>query len=643
MEEYIKKLIQLVKLERDEEIKRMQWEMKNLTGKQRENKGRAILDLSPKIIGEELGMYLVKFGRKKQIETEIGTGDEVIISKGNPTKSDIKGVVTERGKRFIVVSLSNLLPKDFKNVRIDLYASDITYKRQIDNLENNDVKKILKYILSDPKVVDNGTEEFTPIDNNLNEYQKLAISKALKSEDFSLIHGPFGTGKTRTLAEYILQEAKKGKKILVTADSNLAVDNLVERLSESISHVRIGHPSRISSHLLSSSLMYKIQTHNKYKEIEKLKKTFEKLIQERESFQKPIPKWKRGLTDKQILKLAENNKSQRGIPLKIIKDMAKWIKLNEKIETIKENIYKIEEEISKDIINNSMVVFTTNSSAYIDILKDYEFDVVVVDEATQSTIPSVLIPLSKGKKFVLAGDHKQLPPTILSEKAKELSTTLFEMLIKKYPQKSEILKIQYRMNERLMEFPNKEFYNNLLISGVKNITLKDLNFKGKTPLTNYENVLIFIDTSCLENYEEQRKDSTSYINKLEANVIKNIVESFINEGAKREWIGVISPYDDQVELIRSFDLKIDVNTVDGFQGREKEIILISFVRSNKNGELGFLNDLRRLNVSLTRAKRKLILIGNSNTLIKNQTYKRLINFIKKGYGGIKWLEISSLI
>lgn len=632
MKKYIEKLIKLVQLERNEEIKKMEWEIKNLSGFEREKKGRAILNLKPKVIGEELGLYLIKFGRSKIIETEINVGDEVLINKNKgKVRDDFKGVVVEKGSRFIVVSLDKLLPKSFKEVRIDLYASDVTYKRQIDNLKNlsENGKKVLSYILKDIKFDDIKKIDFKPFDKNLNYSQKLSISKALSSKNFFLIHGPFGTGKTRTLVEYILQEVKRGKKVLVSADSNMAVDNLVERLSEKVSHVRIGHPSRVSKKLLSSTLLFKIEKHERYKELYKLKEEFSNLIEKREKFQKPIQKWRRGLSDEQILKLSKEGKTTRGIPLKMINAMAEWITLNNKIEKIKEEMEKLEEEISKDIIENSSVVFSTNSSSYSEILKGFEFDVVVIDEAAQTTIPSVLIPLSKGKKFVLAGDHKQLPPTIISEKAKELSITLFEILVDKYPHMKELLNIQYRMNEKIMEFPNKEFYNGKLQSGVGNITLKDLGFEGNDEITKPENTIIFIDTKSRKNKtENQKKDSTSYFNELEANIVKDIVEKFLKLGLNREYIGVITPYDDQVDLIKSFNLGVEVNTVDGFQGREKEVIIISFVRSNQRKELGFLTDLRRLNVSITRAKRKLICIGDSSTLENHPTYKRFIEFVK---------------
>lgn len=641
MNEYIEKLVKLVQYERDEEIKKMEWEIKYLTGKQREKKGRAILNLEPKVIGEELGTYLIKFGRNTIIETEINVGDEVLINKEDKIETDFKGIVVEKGSRYLVVATNKLLPKDFKVVRVDLYASDITYKRQIENLQNlsENGKKVLSYILENIQLKDEDKENFKPLDKGLNEVQKKAVSKSLSSSTFFLIHGPFGTGKTRTLVEYILQEVKKGKKLLVSADSNIAVDNIVERLSGKVSHVRIGHPSRVSKNLKTSTLSYKIEKHERYTELKLLNEKFSDLVEKREKFQKPIPKWKRGLSEKEILKLSEENKSIRGIPLRIIKDMAKWILLNREIDEIKTKMEKIEEEISKEIIKKSSVVFSTNSSSYSEVLKDFNFDVVVVDEGAQSTIPSVLIPLSKGKKFVIAGDHKQLPPTILSEKAKELSISLFEKLIKKYPNKSELLKIQYRMNEKLMEFPNREFYDGNLLSGIGNITLKDLGFEGKSEITLSENVLVFIDTSNRnDRFEKQKKDSNSYYNRLEAEIVRKVVEEFFEVGLRKELIGIISPYDDQVDLIKTFDLEVDVKTIDGFQGREKEVIIISFVRSNIKKELGFLKDLRRLNVSLTRSKRKLICIGDSKTLENHETYNRLIKHVREKGKFINFVE-----
>lgn len=334
--------------------------------------------------------------------------------------------------------------------------------------------------------------------------------------------------------------------------------------------------------------------------------------------------------------------------------IGKWLELNNEINDKYKQIEIIDNEIIKDIIKKSDVILATNSSAALEHIQNIQFDVAIVDEASQTTIPSVLIPIAKAKKFILAGDHKQLPPTVTSPKCEELTNTLFEKLIKKYPEKSAILKVQYRMNKELMEFPNKEFYENQLKteSLISNISLKDLNkkedlkenkkskakinktiakhFKGlEKTLNNNDQSILFVDTSEFEKHGEERlKDSKSIRNKTEVEIIQLIIDNYMKTGFSNRDIGVISPYYDQVDLLKSKLKDMEVKTVDGFQGREKEIIIISTVRSNEEGNIGFLTDLRRLNVAITRGKRKLIIIGNSYTLKSNETYKKLINYYK---------------
>jgi len=643
---YIDRLRKLIELERKAEIEAMREEMKKLSGLKREKLGRAILNLKGKIVGQEFGYKLVKYGREKPFETEIGVGDLVLISRGNPLASDLIGTVVEKGSRFIVVALESVPVWALKNARVDLYANDTSFRRMLENLEslNESGKRALEFLLSlrEPKKPDRLS--FDPFDKNLNESQREAISLALGSEDFFLIHGPFGTGKTRTLAELVVQEVRRGNKVLVTAESNVAVDNLVERLLGKVNLVRLGHPTRVSRHLIESTLAFQVEQHERFEEVKALRERAERSIQLRDKYKKPTPQWRRGLEDREILRLAEKGAGARGVSAKAIKSMARWIELNNEIQKLLNEAKRVEEEIIKEIIESSQVVLSTNSSSALEFIKNVEFDVVIVDEATQATIPSVLIPIAKAKRFVLAGDHKQLPPTILSDEAKELSETLFEKLIEKYPQNSKMLEVQYRMNEMLMNFPSIEFYGGKIRADkdVRNITLVDLVVKTPSfgvpwdDILNPKEPLVFVDTSkCRDKWERQRKGSLSRENPLEARIVREIVEKLLDMGIRKEWIGVIAPYDDQVDLIRSLLNNVEVHTVDGYQGREKEVIVLSFVRSNRKGELGFLTDLRRLNVALTRAKRKLIAIGDSEMFEVSETYKRFIEFVKRNGKFIK--------
>lgn len=648
MKKYIKQLIKLINYERDAEIELMTKEIKNLSPKKRESLGRAINKVKGKYLGKQLGSQIVQFGRSEKIETEISVGDIVLISTGYPLRSDLTGTVVEKGARFIKVAFEKSIPKWTlkKKVRIDLYANDVTFRRMEDNLMhlNTKGKNALEYSLKkrDPK--ENKKEKYIDfIDKSLNESQKNAVRNAVNTENFFLIHGPFGTGKTRTLVELIQQEVRQSNKVLVTAESNSAVDNILDRLSQNkkLKITRLGHPQRVSKENIAYSLAYKSENHQLTCKINKNYKRIEQISETRDRFTKPTPQYRRGFSDSDILYNASKGKGGRGISSSKMESMANWLLENEKISEIHYKIKKLENKIVKDIINSSDIILSTNSTAAIEEIVRTKFNVVIVDEASQATIPSILIPLSKARRFILAGDHKQFPPTIISKKAHFLEKTLFEELIKKYPNKSSLLNVQYRMNSFLMKFPNLEFYNGNLKSdsSVDNINLDEIidleelsrlkESDVEKQLHNNLKPLLFIDTSNLKNNEEKHlKDSKSIINQSEADIATSIAKFYLGTGINPKDIGIISPYADQVNLIQE-KIPIEVKSVDGFQGREKEIIIISTVRSNKNKDIGFLKDLRRLNVAITRAKRKLIVIGNKNTLKGNSTYSKLIKFCAK--------------
>ena len=476
--------------------------------------------------------------------------------------------------------------------------------------------------------------------SKLNEFQEKAVEKALNTEKIFLIHGPPGTGKTTTLVELIKRCVERGEKVLATADSNIAVDNLVERLvNEGLHAIRVGNPVRILKTIQKHTLDYLITLEPEFDKAKKYYEEIDKLKKEQERYIKPIPRYRRGLSDEEIIKRASTGTPVRGLSPKILRSMAKWLKIQEKIKELYEKAKEEEGKAVEKIIKRAQVVCTTNSTAGSEILEGYEFDRVIIDEATQSVEPSCLIPLIKGKKLVMAGDHKQLPPTVLSQEAQEaLSYTLFERLIDLYGEKIyETLRVQYRMNKKIMEFPNKMFYKGKLIAheSVANHTIADLidltkyeNFTGRLKeVINPENVVVFVN---VKGKEKQRKGSTSYFNEEEAKAVKEIVEALLFLGIKPTDIGVISPYEDQVNLLSEIiPDSVEVKTVDGFQGREKEVILISFVRSNKEGEIGFLKDYRRLNVAITRAKRKLICIGDSSTLRRDNLYNEFLKYIEQ--------------
>ncbi len=632
LKKYIKNLIKLVNYERDAEIELMRFEIAHMSGQKREELGRAINKVKGKYVGEELGLKIVQFGRSEIIDTEISVGDMVLISTDNPLKSDFTGTVTEKGARFIKVAFDKRIPRWVlkKKVRLDLYANDVTFRRMEDNLKHLSLKgkNALEYMLTDrnPKP-DKKTPYIDYIDTSLNDSQKRAIENALSTENFYLIHGPFGTGKTRTLVELISQETRQNHKVLATAESNAAVDNILERLMENkkLKLTRLGHPQRVSKHNITQTLAYKVENHKLNKKIKKIHQKINNLAEKRSVHTKPTPQYRRGMGDYDILYNASKGKGSRGVSAEKMKSMAQWIEYNQQIDELHDEIKRIENKMIRDIVETSDVILSTNSSAALESIARTKFDVAIIDEASQATIPSVLIPIAKAHRFILAGDHKQLPPTIISDKAYELEKTMFEELIKVYPFKSQLLNVQYRMNSLLMKFPNAEFYNNSLKSDstVDDITINDIIKSGKK-----EDALLFVDTSQTDSIGEKHlKDSKSIINKVEADIAVEITNDYLNNGLSEDEIGIISPYADQVKIIQD-RTPVEVKTVDGFQGREKEIIIISTVRSNPDGNIGFLSDLRRLNVAITRAKRKLIIIGNKDTLKHNPTYARLIEFVE---------------
>lgn len=656
---YFNKFQQLVELERKEEMERHEIEIKRLSPRAREKKGRALLQMRGKGDGHTYDHKpKIKFMKEevgeKLPDTEISIGDLVMISKNKPLDdNNPTGTVAEKSNYSITVVFDEKPPGFVfgDSLRVDLYVNDITFQRMLDALKNfrnaksdSRMGELQRKMLGleDINWKEESFEDLEWVNQDLNQSQKEAVKRSLKAEDFSLIQGPPGTGKTMTAIEIINQAVKEKKDILATADSNVAVDNLVERLVNMGTEVlRLGHPIRVTPLLRKHTLDYKILEHPDYKEAEKLRDKAKDLLDQQDQYQHPGDSLRRGMSDEMIKEKAANNQGARGVKPSIMEDMAKWLEIQDEIDGLFNRVEKLEQKAINDLLESAEVICSTNSTAGSELLSDYDFELIVIDEATQSTEPASLIPFIKGEKVILIGDHKQLPPTILSQKAAKqgLSKSMFERLYDIYGDEiNSMLEIQYRMHDDIMDFSNYEFYDGNLKSSpeVADHTLKDLgyNVKGKKCFTDKSldptQPIVFIDTIKMNAEERSLKGSNSYDNPVEMEILLDIVDEALKSELKPEDIAVIAPYKDQVDLLKKHSNieNLEINTVDGFQGREKEVVLISLVRSNNHNNIGFLRDLRRANVALTRAKRKLIVIGDSSTVAKNETYQNLIDYIK---------------
>ena len=449
---------------------------------------------------------------------------------------------------------------------------------------------------------------------HLNDAQQEAVRLALRAEDVAIIHGPPGTGKTTTVIALILRAVARRDRVLACAPSNLAVDNIAERLIAAGAGrqiVRLGHPIRVTEEVQQVTLDYLVSLQDEYKLAKKMHKEAADLFRQSDQWRraKPAPGEKAGL--------------------------------RREARALQDEARQLEARAIELVLNRADVILTTLTGIDSRTLGQRFFDLCVIDEAGQSTEPATWIPLTRAQKVVLAGDHQQLPPTILSQQAARegYGVSLLEQLMTRAGADiSRRLDIQYRMHEQIMGFSSAEFYAGTLIADtqVSQHRISDLP-AIQTPqaplIAPFDAPLLFIDTAGA-NYDEAIDPETkSRYNHLEGDLIVRLVEELIAAGIDPEVIGVITPYSAQVNRLRSRfradpsspNAQVEVNSVDGFQGREKEVILISLVRSNEQGDIGFLAETRRINVALTRARRKLVIIGDSATLTHDPFYKRMID------------------
>lgn len=637
MDEKISALVRnhlnLLQLERDENLQHIFSKISSLALRNLEKEGEALSKLSiGSLASRGLKQLQIDFVDPNNLPLKHGfnVGDLVVCIQANNRTQLLRGLVSSLSERSISVALTDQTTnvneeEQFALVKAD---SDYTYEcqtRALSRLESTDIYSwrcfnIIRILFddNDAGVVQDLLTADIPIpekylakDGRLNfinaklaQDQRDAVDFALRRKYIAIIQGPPGTGKTTTLVELIGQLNGFGKKVLVCAPTNVAVDNVALKLCEAgIKPLRMGHPARIAKQVQSCSVDANVRQDNAYEILVDIKKSLKELQEQDEDRGKP------------------------------------WAKIKELNREYRERIDKLTSEI---IRRHSVILCTLNSSttgkgakALRHVPRDY-FDVVVVDEASQALEASNWIAIPNAEKLVLAGDINQLPPAVMNQKAANggLSLSLMERAIKKLGKESfRSLKIQYRMNRKIMSWSSEQFYQNTLEADklVANHLLKDLSGVEDCALTN--DSLLFVDTCGCECEEYQIGSGTiSKGNVGEAIVVERIVLALVKAGVPEKEIGVITPYALQVDFVRrtlsARSISAEVSTVDGFQGREKEVIILSLVRSNDEKSLGFVTDFRRLNVAVTRARRLLAVIVNSETVEDNKLITSLLKHVE---------------
>lgn len=507
---------------------------------------------------------------------------------------------------------------------IQMHFDDLSYDemfhalKQASTLEDKEKNHLLQVIIGkkSPHEIIFATDHYS--NTKLNASQLEAVKAIRNTEDIAIIHGPPGTGKTTTLVNAIMSLTQQSsQKILVTAASNTAVDLLCEKLDEiGVKVVRIGNPVRVSEHLQSLTLDYQYQNHDSAKQIKLLKK-------QAQNYRAMATKYKRSF--------GKEEREQRRLLL-------------QEAKKVMQDVQNIEQYIAQNVLENAQVVAATLVGTHHKSVQHLNYQYAFIDEAAQALEPACWIPILKAEKVILAGDHQQLPPVVkaTSFSKDDLTHTLFEKLIARYPHQSFLLDTQYRMHESIMQFSSGHFYENKLIAAPE---VARTTLHGQLPLN-------FIDTAGT-GFEEVI-EGTSISNPEEAQFVLQHVQRFMEELQERSLaipeVIIIAPYRKQIQVLKTlmsehetlkpFQKYIKINTIDSFQGQESPVVYISMTRSNNDQKIGFLSELRRMNVAMTRAQQKLVVIGDSTTLSQHPFYDQYIQFTsaKEGYSSAwEWM------
>ncbi len=510
------------------------------------------------------------------------------------------------GDRMVVVVPGTdavMAIENAERLGVQLFFDETTYRLMFRALDNAIAAKDnrlaeLREIFHGAQKPAKSTPFPTPIPW-LNPSQRQAVNEVLRAKDVAVVHGPPGTGKTTTLVEAVYEILRRESQVMVCAQSNMAVDWISEKLSDrGVNVLRIGNPTRVNDKMLSFTYERRFEAHPDYPQLWAVRRAIRQLYSQK------------GDTERR----------------------------HQKISRLRDRATELELAIHSSLMDAARVVACTLAGAANRTLDGMKFHTLVVDEAAQALEAAVWIPLQKCHRLVLAGDHRQLPPTIKSGAAAKggLGKTLMETLAQEKPECVSLLNVQYRMNEAIARFSSEMFYGGRLESA------PEVRSRG---ILDFDTPVSWIDSSAVDSKEEFVGDTYGRINRAEAALTLDTLKKYIAGIGKERLlyentdIGVISPYKAQVQLLRRmfgrdaflrpFRNSITVNTVDGFQGQERDIIIISLVRANEDGSIGFLSDIRRMNVAITRARMKLFILGNAETMRKHPFYRRLYEYVRE--------------